>query len=95
MTNDSPRGPGKALTRAHQTTLAREAEINDWQAMGDAFEGLCKAGLALTVGFSVAAAFCKMMDQKKLDIPQFVNRMAGVMFTPVPPGREKDSEKPH
>jgi hypothetical protein len=68
-----------------------EMPVNDWQAMGQAFDGLCKAGLALTVGFSVAAAFCKMMDTRKVDISSFVNRMAGVAFNPA----KDEPDKPH
>ncbi|NDD30564.1 MAG: hypothetical protein EB084_20075 [Proteobacteria bacterium] len=56
---------------------AQEVALDDWAAMGKAFEGMCKAGLALTVGFSVAAAFCKMMDAKNVNIPNLVNKFAG------------------
>lgn len=84
---------GKALSRTSPAGLPAEMPVNDWQAMGEAFEGLCKAGLALTVGFSVAAAFCKMMDQKKVDVPSLVNRVAGVVFTD-PPKKDREPDKP-
>lgn len=55
--------------------------VDDWASMGQAFEGLCKAGLALTVGFSVAAAFCRMMDAKNADVTGVVGRLAATVFT--------------
>ena len=82
----------KAIQPARPPQLPA-TDAPDWQAMGEAFEGLCKAGLALTVGFSVAAAFCKMMDVKKVDIPNLVNRMAGIVMNPS--AVREDSEKPH
>lgn len=80
-----------ALLRAAQ--LAPRAQANEWESMGEAFEGLCKTGLALTVGFSVAAAFCKMMDQKKLDIPTLINRVAGGIFLAPATRSTKDDDK--
>ena len=38
----------------------------DWQAIGDAFETMGKVGLAMTVGFTAAALFCRWADQRKL-----------------------------
>jgi len=81
----------KAIQPARPPQLPA-TEAPDWQAMGEAFEGLCKAGLALTVGFSVAAAFCKMMDTRKVDIPSLVNRMAGIVMNP--PAVRDEPEKP-
>ena len=48
----------------------------EWNALGTAFEGLCKVGLALTVGFSVAAAFCRVMESNKLKVPKAITDMA-------------------
>ncbi|HEY4000938.1 MAG TPA: hypothetical protein VGO93_18870 [Candidatus Xenobia bacterium] len=41
----------------------------EWQALGMAFDGMCKVGLALTVGFGVAATFCKLMESGKIKVP--------------------------
>jgi len=38
----------------------------DWHAIGDAFETMGKIGLAMTVGFTAAALFCRWADQRKL-----------------------------
>lgn len=48
----------------------------DWQVLGDTFEALGKAGLAMTVGFSVAAVFCKLVDGGKIKLPNLINLMA-------------------
>ncbi len=42
------------------------APNEDWQAIGDAFETMGKIGLAMTVGFTAAALFCRWADQRKL-----------------------------
>jgi len=75
-------GPSaRSLVRPTNAGLpAHEMVVDDWAAMGKAFEGMCKAGLALTVGFSVAAAFCKMMDAKNVNIPNVVNKLASTVF---------------
>lgn len=81
----------QSLVRPYNVGLpAHEVPIDDWAAMGKAFEGMCKAGLALTVGFSVAAAFCKMMDAKNVNIPGVVNKLANSVFNPT----DETSEKP-
>lgn len=74
--------PPNALVRPQNGGLPAPEmpPIDDWAAMGKAFEGMCKAGLALTVGFSVAAAFCKMMDAKNVNIPGVVNKLASGVF---------------
>ena len=63
--------------------------VDDWGAMGQAFEGMCKAGLALTVGFSVAAAFCRMMEAKNTSVSSVVGRMATAMFAQDKGGEKK------
>lgn len=89
--SENPGSP-QSLTRPYNVGLpAQEIPIDDWEAMGKAFEGLCKAGLALTVGFSVAAAFCKMMEAKNVNIPSVVNKLASAVFNP---HVEAPSEKP-
>lgn len=62
--------------------------VDDWGTMGQAFEGMCKAGLALTVGFSVAAAFCRMMESRNTSVSSVVGRMATAVFA-----QEKGGEK--
>ncbi len=42
---------------------------DDWQSLGEAFEAMGKAGLALTIGFTVAAGVCKMAQSGKLKLP--------------------------
>lgn len=69
--------------------LATEAPVNDWQALGTAFEGMTKAGLALTIGFSVAAAFCKLVDTGKIKVPDLLGTLANVTLQP-PQERRKD-----
>lgn len=87
---DGPHGPS---LRPYSSQLpAHEIPVDDWAAMGKAFDGLCKAGLALTVGFSVAAAFCKMMDAKNVNIPSVVNKLASAVFNPA--AEESSPEKP-
>ena len=82
--------PPRSLAHPQGAGLpAHDMQIEDWAAMGKAFEGMCKAGLALTVGFSVAAAFCKMMDAKNVDIPGMVNKLAGSVFHTEEPPAEK------
>ncbi|MBS2034151.1 hypothetical protein JST97_04140 [bacterium] len=39
---------------------------SDWEAIGEAMETMGKIGLALTVGFTAAAVFCRWADQKRL-----------------------------
>lgn len=48
----------------------------DWQVLGDTFEALGKAGLAMTVGFSVAAVFCKLVDTGRIKLPNLVDLLA-------------------
>lgn len=92
MTESNPPHDGaspRALVRPANVGLpAQEVPLDDWAALGKAFEGMCKAGLALTVGFSVAAAFCKMMDAKDVNIPGLVNKLASGVFQ----GEETSSE---
>lgn len=72
--------------------LATEAPpVNDWQALGTAFEGLTKAGLALTIGFSVAAVFCKMVDAGKVKTPDLLQTLARAALTPDAPERRKEN----
>lgn len=39
---------------------------DDWRAIGEAFETMGKVGLAMTVGFTAAAFFCRWAEQRKL-----------------------------
>ena len=41
----------------------------DWEVLGDTFETMGKIGIAMTVGFTAAALFCRWADQKKLKVP--------------------------
>ncbi|MHB2016181.1 MAG: hypothetical protein ACYCW6_04465 [Candidatus Xenobia bacterium] len=67
----TPRGP-----HSMQGGFPAPTPQEEWNALGTAFEGLCKVGLALTVGFSVAAAFCRVMENNKLKVPRQVTDMA-------------------
>ena len=49
---------------------------NEWQILGETFESMGKVGLALTVGFSAAAVFCKAVDSGKLKVPSVMSLMA-------------------
>lgn len=60
----------------------------DWQVLGDTFEALGKAGLAMTVGFSVAAVFCKLVDNGKIKLPNLISLLAASQAEPkAPEGR--------
>ncbi len=63
----------------------------DWQILGETFEAMGKAGLALTVGFSVAAAFCKMMDSGKLQLPDFISLLSQPERTDAKPKTPPDN----
>lgn len=39
---------------------------SEWEAIGEAMETMGKIGLAMTVGFTAAALFCRWADQKRL-----------------------------
>ena len=88
------------MTSSSDPTLARPPEssvvapqaepLDDWATMGQTFDGLCKAGLALTVGFSVAAAFCRMMGARNSDVSGVVGRLAASVFARPP---EKGSDR--
>jgi hypothetical protein len=76
-------------TRSGDQLPATEAPpcLNDWQALGTTFEGMTKAGLALTIGFSVAAAFCRLVDTGKIKIPDLLGTLARSSLPPEPPSR--------
>lgn len=61
------------ITRQSEQAVTRHDPSQDWQVLGDTFEALGKAGLAVTVGFSVAAAFCKMVDSGKIKLPSVLS----------------------
>jgi hypothetical protein len=82
MTEFNERGE-RALTRPSDDRLpVQPIQFDDWGEMGKAFDGMCKAGLALAVGFSVAAAFCKMMDNKNVNLPNVIQKLAGQVLHP-------------
>ena len=64
--------------------------LNDWQALSVTFEGMTKAGLALTIGFSVAAAFCKLVDTGKIRVPDLLGTLARSSLTAEPPPRREN-----
>lgn len=43
--------------------------VDDWEVLGDTFEAMGKVGLALTVGFTAAAVFCRWAERRKLKAP--------------------------
>ena len=49
--------------------VAERPPNNDWEVLGETFEAMGKVGLALTVGFTAAAVFCRWADQRKLKVP--------------------------
>jgi hypothetical protein len=69
-----------------QPTQPRSLEVrqkppDDWEVLGDTFEAMGKIGLALTVGFTAAAVFCRWADQRKLKVPA-VAEMVDSMASP-------------
>lgn len=73
--NEEPTPKKDRLTPSDGPQLpARPA--NDWQILGETFESMGKVGLALTVGFSAAAVFCKAVDSGKLKVPSVMSLMA-------------------
>lgn len=60
------------LVSSTQNSLApRQGQNpNDWEVIGETFEAMGKVGLAMTVGFTVAAAFCKLVDSGKVRLPK-------------------------
>lgn len=66
-----------ALEKAQAHPLTQPEPLNEWQALGTVFEGLSKAGLALTIGFTVAAAFCKLADSGKINVSDTLATLAG------------------
>jgi hypothetical protein len=67
---DTPESQEGQLVRATARPLANQQNPNDWQVLGETFEAMGKVGLAMTVGFTVAAAFCKMVNSGKIKVPQ-------------------------
>ncbi len=59
------------VDRPVQKSLQKPGQ--DWQVLGETFEAMGKAGLALTVGFLGASAFCKMVDSGKVKLPNVFN----------------------
>lgn len=51
---------------AHTAPAPGKSRPSDWDEIGEAFETMGKIGLAMTVGFTAAALFCRWADQKKL-----------------------------
>ena len=83
----------ETLAQTQARLPAQQAPLDDWATMGKAFEGMCKAGLALTVGFSVAAAFCKMMDTRNVNVTGVVNKLAGTVFNSPAEGADRDTAR--
>lgn len=70
----------EALANQENQALAPRRP-DDWQALGEAFEAMGKAGLALTIGFTVAAGVCKMAQSGKLKLPDLFS-MVGLNQPP-------------
>lgn len=85
MANQQERNEGQVPVHAHGRAVVYRDPAEDWQVLGDTFEALGKAGLAITVGFSVAAAFCKMVDSGKIKLPNVL----GMLVT----AQEQEAEK--
>ena len=58
------------LVQPHPRAMMAQQPPNDWQILGETFEAMGKVGLAMTVGFSVAAAFCKLVDSGRVKVPK-------------------------
>lgn len=76
----------KPVLASRPGALVRDS-AEDWQVLGDTFEAMGKAGLAMTVGFSVAAVFCKMVDSGKIKLPNMLAMLASAQR----PERKEDS----
>lgn len=61
--------PVQAGPRRLQVQEGRPQAEDDWQVLGDTFETMGKVGLALTVGFTAAAVFCRWAERRKLKAP--------------------------
>lgn len=55
--------------RRLQVQEQRPQTVDDWEVLGDTFEAMGKVGLALTVGFTAAAVFCRWAERRKLQAP--------------------------
>ena len=60
--------PQPPQTRSLEVRGQKPAQ-DDWEVLGDTFESMGKIGLALTVGFTAAAVFCRWAEQRKLKVP--------------------------
>lgn len=69
MSSEEKSPPQQAMRPVGPQGLAMPTPQEEWQALGVAFEGLAKVGIALTVGFGVAATFCKLMESGKMKLP--------------------------
>lgn len=56
-------------TQPQSLQVAQPPRPDDWELLGETFETMGKIGLALTVGFTAAAVFCRWADQRKLKVP--------------------------
>ena len=70
--------------------LATQQNPNDWQVMGETFEVMGKIGLAMTVGFTVAAAFCKLASSGNVKVPQ-ASTWVQLLTTQEAPLRDKNA----
>lgn len=75
----------ESLANQENKALAQRRP-DDWQSLGEAFEAMGKAGLALTIGFTVAAGVCKMAQSGKLKLPD-VFSMVGLNPPPAEEGK--------
>ncbi|MEW6277505.1 MAG: hypothetical protein AB1758_02700 [Candidatus Eremiobacterota bacterium] len=82
----------RRITPAEQpnTALAPQRRPDDWQALGEAFEAMGKAGLALTIGFTVAATVCKLAQQGRLKLPDLLSFLQPAEGEP--PRRQEGSQ---
>ncbi|MFN8609236.1 MAG: hypothetical protein U0931_16990 [Vulcanimicrobiota bacterium] len=65
--------------RLSDSSTPANRQPSDWEAIGEAMETMGKIGLAMTVGFTAAALFCRWADQKKLKtsaVKQVIERLA-------------------
>ena len=74
-----------------QRALATPQPVNDWQILGETFETMGKVGLAMTVGFSVAAAFCKMVDSGRIKLPK-ASTLMQLVSTDEPKAKETSTQ---
>lgn len=85
--SNRPTAPAQAPGARPPARRPAHRDAAEWQAMGEVFEGMSKVGLALTVGFTVAAAFCRLVESGGARVPDLLGVVARGAWPPDRPGR--------